>query len=117
MNLEKKYKTLLGTDGINLSNGEEQRISIARIFLKKARLIMLDEATSGLDNIIESEIIENIYEFFKEETILVITHKLELLKEYDEIIVIENGEIIEKGTYEELIRLKNKFYKILKKTS
>ncbi|MDP0488938.1 MAG: ABC transporter ATP-binding protein [Fusobacterium sp. JB020] len=117
INLEKKYKTLLGTDGINLSNGEEQRISIARIFLKKARLIMLDEATSGLDNIIESEIIENIYEFFKEETILVITHKLELLKEYDEIILIENGEIIEKGTYEELIRLKNKFYKILKKTS
>lgn len=117
MNLKKKYKTLLGTDGINLSNGEGQRISIARIFLKKARLIMLDEATSGLDNIIESEIIENIYEFFKEETILVITHKLELLKEYDEIILIENGEIIEKGTYEELIRLKNKFYKILKKTS
>ena len=117
MDLPRKYETLLGIDGLNLSNGEEQRISIARIFLKKAKLIMLDEATSGLDNIVESEIIENIYDFFNKETILVITHKLELLKDYDEIIFVEDGRIVERGTYEELIKLKNKFYKIVKKAS
>ncbi|MGO2118057.1 MAG: ABC transporter ATP-binding protein [Fusobacterium sp.] len=113
MDLPDKYETLLGINGVNLSNGEEQRISIARIFLKKAKLIMLDEATSGLDNIIESKIIENIYEFFESETILVITHKLKLLKNYDKIILIENGEVVENGSYEELMNLKNKFYKII----
>lgn len=78
---------------------------------------MLDEATSGLDNTIESKIIENIYEFFESETILVITHKLKLLKNYDKIILIENGEVVENGRYEELMNLKNKFYKIVREAS
>lgn len=117
MDLPYKYETLLGINGVNLSNGEKQRISIARIFLKKAKLIMLDEATSGLDNTIESKIIENIYEFFESETILVITHKLKLLKNYDKIILIENGEVVENGRYEELMNLKNKFYKIVREAS
>lgn len=117
MYLPYKYETLLGINGVNLSNGEKQRISIARIFLKKAKLIILDEATSGLDNTIESKIIENIYEFFESETILVITHKLKLLKNYDKIILIENGEVVENGRYEELMNLKNKFYKIVREAS
>lgn len=113
MTFDKKYNTLLGINGVSLSNGEEQRISLARVFLKKAKLIMLDEATSGLDNIVENEIMENIQEVFREETVITITHKLTLLKNYDKIILIEDGEIKEEGNYKDLMDKKGRFYKIL----
>lgn len=107
------YKTLLGINGISMSTGEEQRISLARIFLKKAKLIMLDEATSGLDNITENEIMKNIKDIFNDETVITITHKFSLLKDYDKIILIEKGEIIEEGDFSSLIKKKKKFYKII----
>lgn len=108
-----KYQTMLGVDGINLSHGEEQRISIARIFLKKAKLVMLDEATSGLDNLSENTIMKNIKNIFKNETVVTITHNFSLLKNYDKIILIENGMVQEEGNYKELEEKKSKFYEII----
>ena len=109
----KKYQTLLGVNGINLSHGEEQRISIARIFLKKAKLVMLDEATSGLDNLAETTIMRNIKNIFKDETVITITHNFSLLKNYDRIILIENGIIQEEGNYTKLKNKKAKFFDII----
>lgn len=111
----KKYQTILGVDGINLSHGEEQRISIARIFLKEAKLVMLDEATSGLDNLSENTIMKNIRNIFKDETVVTITHNFSLLKNYDKIILIENGVVQEEGNYIELEQKKSKFYEIISK--
>lgn len=111
----KKYQTILGVDGINLSHGEEQRISIARIFLKEAKLVMLDEATSGLDNLSENTIMKNIRNIFKDETVVTITHNFSLLKNYDKIILIENGVVQEEGNYSELEQKKSKFYEIISK--
>lgn len=113
MSFPENYKTLLGINGINMSTGEEQRISLARIFLKKAKLIMLDEATSGLDNITENEVMTNIKDIFKNETVITITHKFSLLKDYDKIILIEKGKIIEEDDYYSLLKKKGKFYKII----
>lgn len=111
----KKYQTILGVDGINLSHGEEQRISIARIFLKEAKLVMLDEATSGLDNLSENTIMKNIRNIFKDETVVMITHNFSLLKNYDKIILIENGVVQEEGNYIELEQKRSKFYEIISK--
>ncbi len=113
MSFPNAYNTPLGIQGISMSGGEEQRISLARIFLKEAKLVMLDEATSGLDNIVESEIMENIQTVFKDETVITITHKLSLLKEYDNIVLIADGKLEEEGNYNTLMENKKRFYKIV----
>ena len=80
--LAKNIKTILGSKGTALSTGQSQRISLARVFLKNPEIILLDEATSGLDNISEAKIMENINEQFKEKTIIAVTHDFSMTKNF-----------------------------------
>lgn len=111
--LPDKYNTILGSSGTILSTGQQQRISLARVFLKNPDIIILDEATSGLDNTSETKIMENINKYFKNKTIIAVTHRLGVTKDFDRIIVLgKEGTILEEGTYEELMNKKGEFFNI-----
>lgn len=103
------YNTEVGERGGKLSGGQKQRISIARIFLKNPRILILDEATSALDNITEYLIQNSLNELCKKRTTIVVAHRLSTIKNADEIILISDKGIEERGTHEELIK-KNGFY-------
>lgn len=104
MKLPDGYKTVLHEKGNNLSGGERQRISIARAILKDAPIIILDEATASIDPENEQLIQTAINELSKGKTVITIAHKLETIKNADQIIVLNEGEIIQKGSHDELIR-------------
>lgn len=104
MKLPDGYKTILHEKGNNLSGGERQRISIARAILKDAPIIILDEATASIDPENEQLIQTAINELSKGKTVITIAHKLETIKNADQIIVLNEGEIIQKGSHDELIR-------------
>lgn len=110
--LENKEDTKLGEGGVNLSSGQKQRLAIARIFLKNPDVILLDEGTSALDNILEKKITENIFKEFEDKIIITIAHRLNTIKSFDKIIVLDNGEIVEKGNFCELMEKKGYFYKM-----
>lgn len=103
MSLDDGYDTLTGERGIKLSGGQKQRVAIARLFLKSPKILILDEATSSLDNITEKLIQESFDELAKDKTTIVIAHRLSTIKNSDEIIVIGKNGIIERGKHEELI--------------
>ena len=111
--LPEGYDSKLGTNGINISGGQRQRINIARELFKDVRLLILDEATSSLDTDAEREIQQNIDEFRGEKTIVLIAHRLSTVRNSDFIFVINDGAIIERGTYEELYSLAGEFRRIV----
>ncbi len=104
MRLPKGYDTLVGEGGCTLSGGEKQRISIARAMLKDAQIILLDEATASLDPENEVEVQKAIDALIKGHTVIAIAHRLKTIKGADQIIVLDNGQIKEKGTHETLIQ-------------
>ncbi len=113
MDLPEQYQSLVGERGVKLSGGQKQRIAIARAFLKNAPILLLDEATSSLDSLTENEIHEALHEVMANKTTIVIAHRLSTLKDMDRILVFVNGEIVEDGSLENL--LKNQyghFYKL-----
>ena len=103
--LPDKYDTLVAESGTNLSGGQRQRIAIARVFLNRPKILILDEATSALDNTSEKFIQNEIEKLQKENnmTIISIAHRLSTLKNCDEILVFDKGEIVERGSYNDLI--------------
>ncbi len=103
MSLPETYDTYIGERGVKLSGGQKQRISICRVFLKNPPIIILDEATSALDNVTEREIQKSLEELSKDRTNLVVAHRLSTIKNADEIIVLTDRGIAERGTHEELI--------------
>ncbi|MBE6790010.1 MAG: ABC transporter ATP-binding protein [Ruminococcaceae bacterium] len=105
MTLEKGYDTEIGERGVKLSGGQKQRLSIARVFLKDPAILILDEATSALDNTTEVLIQEALDELCAGRTTLVVAHRLSTIRNADEIAVVIDGEIKERGTHEELIDL------------
>ena len=109
--LPEEYQTLVGERGVKLSGGQRQRIAIARAFLKKAPILILDEATSSLDSASEHVIQDSLEKLMKGKTVLAIAHRLSTLKEMDRIIVIESGKIIEDGEPDELLKKKNGIFK------
>ncbi|WP_457625641.1 ABC transporter ATP-binding protein [Persephonella sp.] len=111
--LEKGLDTVLGEKGSRLSGGERQRISIARIFLKNPDIVIIDEATSALDVETEEYVMEELSSYFKEKTVLMITHRLKLLEIADRIVVMENGQIVEEGAKNQLLQKKGVFYRFL----
>ena len=110
--LENSYDTVVGEGGSTLSGGEKQRISIARALLKDTPIILLDEATASLDADSEHEIRKSLDKLIKNKTVITIAHKLNTIKNYDQIIVMSDGIIEEKGTHEELMKNKKRYYEM-----
>ena len=106
--------TLIGERGVKLSGGQRQRITIARAIIANPRILILDEATSNLDNESESLIQESLKTLMKGRTTFVIAHRLSTIRQADQILVIENGEIVEKGTHDKLLSLEGRYYKLHK---
>ena len=112
--LEKGLSTELGEKGIRMSGGERQRVALARLFFDDSKIIILDEATSAMDNITEKEVMENVLTKLKDKTIIIIAHRLETIKDVDNIFVLNDGKIVEEGKYQELLE-KNGYFKKLYK--
>jgi ATP-binding cassette, subfamily B, bacterial len=106
------YDTLVGNRGVKLSGGEKQRVSIARVILKNPKLIILDEATSALDSISESLIQDAIEQLLHERTSIVIAHRLSTIMAADEILVMQNGEIVERGIHRKLLTRNGVYHKL-----
>ena len=114
MRLPLKYNTLIGQDGVGLSQGQKQRILIARAVYKNPQYIFLDEATNALDANNERIIVENLTEFYKGKTVIVVAHRLSTVKNADRIVVIDKGKIIEAGKHQELIASRGAYYNLVK---
>lgn len=110
--LPMQYYTFLEEAGNGLSGGEKQRIALARAFLKKNDFYILDESTSNLDFATENIIFDMIYNKLKKKSMLIVAHRLATVKNCDEIIVMDQGSIVEQGSHEELLALKGKYYEL-----
>jgi ABC-type multidrug transport system fused ATPase/permease subunit len=110
--LPEGYQTWIGEQGVRLSAGERQRLALARAFLRDAPVLVLDEATSNLDTLLEQKILAEIQQYCRHRARLTITHRLVGLENANEILVLKQGRIIERGGYEELIKKKGFFNKM-----
>lgn len=114
MGLPLKYNTQIGRDGVGLSQGQKQRILIARAVYKNPAYIFLDEATNALDAKNERAIVENLNEFYKGRTVIVVAHRLSTVKNADQIIVLDNGKVVETGNHASLIEKQGVYYNLVK---
>ena len=117
MGTEKKYDSMVGDRGIKLSGGQKQRIAIARAFLKNAPILVLDEATSALDSETEIAIQNSFDNLARGRTTLAIAHRLSTLRNMDKIVVLDNGEIVEQGTHNQLLRRRGEYARLWKMQS
>jgi ATP-binding cassette subfamily B protein len=110
------YNTMIGPEGQGLSQGQKQRILIARAVYKEPDFLFFDEATSALDTFNEMLILENIKAAFKNKTIIIVSHRLSTVLKADQIVVMEDGEMIEVGSHEELTFVRGAYYQLVKNT-
>ncbi|MCT8978388.1 ABC transporter ATP-binding protein/permease [Clostridium sp. CX1] len=110
--LEDKYHTVIGERGIGLSGGQKQRLSIARALIKDSSILILDDSTSALDMETEYQLLKNLNERHKKATTFIIAHRISAVKNADQIFYVEDGQIVESGTHEELLLKKGKYYEI-----
>lgn len=108
------YNTLIGNDGMGLSQGQKQRILIARAVYKNPDFVLFDEATNSLDANNEKVILNNLKSFFKNRTSIIVAHRLSTVQDADQIVVLEKGEIVEIGTHLELSKKKGSYYQLVK---
>ncbi|PIQ17212.1 MAG: ABC transporter ATP-binding protein, partial [Flavobacteriaceae bacterium CG18_big_fil_WC_8_21_14_2_50_34_36] len=108
------YNTKIGMEGVGLSTGQKQRLLIARAVYKNPKFLFFDEATSALDANNEKEIMKKLNTFFENKTVVVIAHRLSTVKNADQIVVLDQGKIVELGGHKELVDLKGNYYKLVK---
>lgn len=106
--------TKIGSEGHGLSQGQKQRILIARAVYKDPEFVFFDEATNALDANNEREIINNLKVFFEKKTVLIVAHRLSTVRHADKIIVMDNGKIVEEGKHDELVNQKGVYYNLVK---
>jgi len=114
MSLPLKYNTKIGRDGIGLSQGQKQRILIARAVYKNPDYIFLDEATNSLDANNERAIVENLDKFYRGKTVVIVAHRLSTVKNADQIVVIDHGKVVETGNHETLTAKRGAYYNLVK---
>ncbi len=112
--LPQGFATRIGQEGIGISTGQQQRMRIARAIYKDPQIILLDEATSSLDANNEREIIENLEQYYKGKTVVIIAHRLSTVKHADKVVVLEKGEIKEEGTHSTLVNQRGIYYELVK---
>ena len=110
INFENDYNTLLGERGLNLSGGQKQRLCIARALIKKPKILVLDDCLSALDNKTEIKIVKNLKEFLQKTTLIISSHKISSVKNLNQIIVLNEGKIIQSGQHQKLVN-ENGYYK------
>ncbi len=113
MQLPEGYDTIVGERGQTLSGGQKQRISIARMLIRNPAVILLDEATSALDSASEQEVQKALSHLLKGRTVISVAHRLSTIRDFDRIIVLENGKVEESGSYDELVRGRGIFYQLV----
>ncbi|HRN22695.1 MAG TPA: ATP-binding cassette domain-containing protein, partial [Prevotella sp.] len=114
MALPLKFNTKIGRDGVGLSQGQKQRILIARAVYKNPDYIFLDEATNSLDANNERSIVENLDKFYKGKTVVIVAHRLSTVKNADQIVVIDHGKVVEVGNHESLTAKRGAYYNLVK---
>ena len=114
MSLPLKYNTIIGRDGIGLSQGQKQRILIARAVYKNPQFIFLDEATNALDATNERAIVENLNKFYEGRTVVVVAHRLSTVRNADQIVVLDHGYVVEVGNHVTLTAKRGAYYNLVK---
>lgn len=114
MGLPLKYNTKIGRDGVGLSQGQKQRILIARAVYKNPDYIFLDEATNSLDANNERMIVEHLDAFYKGKTVVIVAHRLSTVKNAGQIVVLDKGRVVETGSHEALTRKRGAYYNLVR---
>lgn len=105
-------ETIVGERGIKLSGGERQRLAFGRVFIQDPKFVIMDEPTSALDCVTESFVTQNMTQLFKGKTVIIIAHRLQSVKDADQILVLENGQVIQQGSFETLVMTAGKFQQL-----
>jgi len=109
-----KFDTRIGAEGMSLSTGQKQRLFIARVVYRSPEYIFFDEATNNLDALNEGFIMNNLAGFFRDKTVVIIAHRLSTIRHADQIVILNEGRVMEKGSHEELMRMRGNYYELVK---
>lgn len=108
------YNTKVGQDGQGLSQGQRQRLLIARTVYKNPTVVLLDEATNALDANNERAIVDNLQEFYRDKTVVVVAHRLSTVRHADQIVVLDGGRVVEQGSHDELTALRGRYFELVR---